>query len=255
MSEAGDENRALEGRAALVTGASSGLGRATAIALAQAGADVALVARSAEELERAQEEVSKTGRRALTLPTDLAKEGGSAWAVEQTVEALGRIDVLVNAAGTDVPGTVEELDVEGWDRTLSVNLRAPFLLSKAAFPHMREAGGGTIVNVSSVAGKKGWANASAYCASKFGLTGFTQALADEGKEHGIRAIVLYTGAMATSWGAFSPEERQQSEPNEAPTTQILAPEQVAGFIAWFVASPPEFVLTEGIILPIEEGLP
>jgi NAD(P)-dependent dehydrogenase (short-subunit alcohol dehydrogenase family) len=255
MSEAGDENRALEGRAALLTGASSGLGKATAIALAQAGADVALVARSAEELESTKEEVSKTGRRALTLPTDLAKEDGAAWAVEQTVEALGRIDVLVNAAGTDVPGTVEELDVEGWDRTLSVNLRAPFLLSKAAFPHMREAGGGTIVNVSSVAGKKGWANASAYCASKFGLTGFTEALADEGKEHGIRAIVLYPGAMATNWGAFSPEERQQSESNQAPATQVLRPERVADLIVWLAASPPEFVLTECLVLPIEEGLP
>ncbi len=255
MSEAVNEDRALEGRAALVTGASSGLGRATSSALARAGADVALVARSREELEDAKEEVSKTGRRALALPTDLAKEDEAAWAVGQTVKALGRIDVLVNAAGTDAPGTVEELDVEGWDRTLSVNLRAPFLLSKAAFPHMREAGGGTIVNISSVAGKKGWASASAYCASKFGLTGFTEALADEGKDHGIRAIVLYPGAMDTNWGAFSPEERQQSESNEAPATQVLQPEQVADFIAWFVASPPEFVLTEGIILPIEEGLP
>ncbi len=255
MSEAANGVRVLEGRAALVTGASSGLGRATAIALAKAGADVALVARSAQELESVKEEVSKTGRRALALPTDLAKEDETTATVEQTVEALGRIDVLVNAAGTDAPGTVEELDVEGWDRTLSVNLRAPFLLSKAAFPHMREASGGTIVNVSSVAGKKGWANASAYCASKFGLTGFTEALADEGKEHGIRAIVLYPGAMATHWGAFSPEERRQSEPTEGPATRVLAPERVAEFIAWFVASPPEFVLTEGIVLPIEEGLP
>ena len=255
MSEAVNGDRALEGRTALVTGASSGLGRATAIALAHAGADVALVARSAEELESAREEASKTGSRALALPTDLAKEDEAAWAVGQTVEAFGRIDVLVNAAGTDAPGTVEELDVEGWDRTLSVNLRAPFLLSKTAFPRMREAGGGTIVNVSSVAGKKGWANASAYCASKFGLTGFTEALADEGKAHGIRAIVLYPGAMDTNWGAFSPEERRQSEPNEAPATQVLPPERVADFIAWFVASPPEFVLTEGIVLPIEEGLP
>ena len=122
---------------------------------------------------------------------DLASEAETAGAVGRTVEAFGRIDVLVNAAGTDAPGTIEELDVEGWDRTLAVNLRAPFLLSKAAFPRMREAGGGIIVNISSVAGKKGWANASAYCASKFGLTGFTEALADEGKEHGIRAIVLY----------------------------------------------------------------
>lgn len=256
MSESVDGGHALEGRAALVTGASSGLGRATAVALARAGANVALVARSADELEETGEEVSKTGRRALTLPTDLARgEDEAAAAVERTVGEFGRVDVLVNAAGIDVPGTVEELDVGGWDLTLSVNLRAPFLLSKAAFPHMREAGGGTIVNVSSVAGKKGWANASAYCASKFGLTGLTEALADEGRSHGIRAVVLYPGAMATNWGAFSPEERQQSEPNGAPATQVLAPERVADFIVWFAASPPEFVLTEGIVLPIEEGLP
>jgi 3-oxoacyl-[acyl-carrier protein] reductase len=257
MSETGDGTGGapLEGKAALVTGASSGLGRATAIALARAGADVALVARSREELQNTEEEVSKRGRRALVLPADLVKEAEATGAVGRAVEGLGRMDVLVNAAGTDAPGSVEELAVEGWDRTLAVNLRAPFLLSKAAFPHMREAGGGTIVNVSSVAGKKGWANASAYCASKFGLTGFTQALADEGKEHNIRAIVLYPGAMDTNWGAFSPEERQQSESNKAPATQVLRPERVASFISWFVASPPEFVLTEGIVLPIEEGLP
>ncbi len=256
MSEAAGGDRALEGRAALVTGASSGLGRATAIALARAGADVALVARSAGELEETGEKVSRTGRRALVLPTDLANGEEALATVERTAGEFGRVDVLVNAAGIDVPGTVEELDVDGWDLTLSVNLRAPFLLSKAAFPRMRAAGGGTIVNVSSVAGKKGWANASAYCASKFGLTGLTEALADEGRSHGIRAIVLYPGAMATNWGAFSPDERRQkSEPNEAPATRALQPERVADFIAWFVVSPPEFVLTEGILLPIEEGMP
>jgi 3-oxoacyl-[acyl-carrier protein] reductase len=255
VSETRNGGRALRDRVALVTGASSGLGRATAVALAAAGVNVALVARSAEELEDAREEASTTGGRTLALPLDLAREGDALRAVEQTVETFGRIDVLVNAAGTDAPGPVEELDVEGWDRTLSVNLRAPFLLSRAAFPRMREAGGGTIVNVSSVAGKKGWANASAYCASKFGLTGLTEALADEGKAHGIRAVVLYPGAMATNWGAFSPEERRESGPNEAPATQVLRPERVADFIVWFVASPPEFVLTEGIILPIGEGLP
>jgi 3-oxoacyl-[acyl-carrier protein] reductase len=255
VSETRNGGRALRDRVALVTGASSGLGRATAVALAAADVNVALVARSAEELEDAREEASTTGGRTLALPLDLAREGDALRAVEQTVETFGRIDVLVNAAGTDAPGPVEELGVEGWDRTLSVNLRAPFLLSRAAFPRMREAGGGTIVNISSVAGKKGWANASAYCASKFGLTGLTEALADEGKAHGIRAVVLYPGAMATNWGAFSPEERRESGPNEAPATQVLRPERVADFIVWFVASPPEFVLTEGIILPIGEGLP
>jgi NAD(P)-dependent dehydrogenase (short-subunit alcohol dehydrogenase family) len=129
--------------------------------LAEAGADVALVARSEKDLRETEERVSRAGRRALALPTDLASAAETRGAVERTVGELGGVDVLVNAAGTDVPGPVEELSVEGWDRTLSVNLRAPFLLSKAAFPRMREAGGGTIVNVSSVAGKKGWANASA----------------------------------------------------------------------------------------------
>jgi 3-oxoacyl-[acyl-carrier protein] reductase len=256
MSEVANDIRTLEGRIALVTGASSGLGRATAIALSRAGADVAIVARSEEELDSVRGEITKIGRRALALPVDLASVDDTTEAVRQSVEELGRVDVLVNAAGTDTPGTVEALDIEGWDRTLAVNLRAPFLLSKAAFPHMREAGGGTIINISSVAGKKGWANASAYCASKFGLTGFTEALADEGKEHGIRAIVLYPGAMGTNWGAFSPEERQEEgEPNEAPPTRVLPPERVADLIVWLAASPPEFVLTEGIVLPIEEGLP
>lgn len=255
MSEANDGPRTLEGRVALVTGASSGLGRATAISLARAGAHVALVARSTEDLADAEGEVAEAGGRVLALPTDLAAPAGAAGTVEKTVEAFGRVDVLVNAAGTDAPGSVEELDVEGWDLTLSVNLRAPFLLSKAAFPHMREAGGGLIVNVSSVAGKKGWANASAYCASKFGLTGLTEALADEGREHGIRAVVIYPGAMATNWGAFSPEERQQVVPEGVPATQVLPPEHVADFISWYAASPPGFVLTEGIVLPIEEGIP
>jgi NAD(P)-dependent dehydrogenase (short-subunit alcohol dehydrogenase family) len=236
-----------------VTGASSGLGRAVAVALAEAGADVALVARGEKDLRETEEKVSRAGGRTLALPTDLASATETQVAVERTVEAFGRIDVLVNAAGTDAPGSVEELSVEGWDRTLSVNLRAPFLLSKAAFPRMSEAGGGTIVNVSSVAGKKGWANAAAYCASKFGLTGLTEALADEGRPHGIRAVVIYPGAMATNWGAFSPEER--GEGGDTSPAMALPPSSVADFIAWFASSPREFVLTEGIIVPIGEGLP
>lgn len=251
MSEAGN----LENKAAIVTGASSGLGRATAIALAKAGADVALMARSAEDLEEVRGEIEAAGHRALALPVDLSEEARLRDAVKWVLDEFGRVDVLVNAAGTDAPGPVEELDVEGWDRTIDVNLRAPFLLSKAVFPHMREAGGGTIVNISSVAGKKGWAEASAYCASKFGLTGFTQALADEGRAHRIRVCILYPGAMATNWGAWNPDERHANDQGSPSPGQVLPPERVADYIAWFVSSPPEFVLTEGIITPIEEGLP
>ena len=166
----------LSGQVAIITGVSSGLGRATALALAQVGAKVALVARRQDELVTVATEIESHGGRTLVLPFDLA-QGNEIMAISQrTVEAFGRIDLLVNAAGTDVPGPVVDLTLEQWDRVLNVNLRASFLLAKAVFPYMRQAGRGTIVNISSVAGKRGWANAAAYCASKFGLTGLTQAL-------------------------------------------------------------------------------
>ena len=243
----------LTGQSALVTGASSGLGRATALGLARTGADVALLARSEGDLQRvAQEVAGTTGRRALPLPLDLANEAQLLGAVDEAVAAFGRVDILVNAAGTDVPGPAEELALADWDRVLAVNLRAPFALAKALFPHMRQAGRGTIVNVSSVAGKRGWANASAYCASNFGLTGLTQALAAEGKPHGIRACVLYPGGMATHWGVWSPEQRGDERPTPPPT-QALPPAEVAALIVWIAAAPPALVLNEAVVSPLDEG--
>jgi NAD(P)-dependent dehydrogenase (short-subunit alcohol dehydrogenase family) len=176
--------------------------------------------------------------------------------VNRTVEAFGRVDFLVNAAGTDVPGSVD-LTVEDWDRVMAVNLRAPFLLSRAVMPQLRAAGGGTIVNVSSVAGLRGWANAAAYCSTKFALTGFTQALAAEGKPHRIRACVLYPGAMATSWGVWNPDDRRTSDgTNERAAEEALPPEQVADLIAWIVAAPAGLVLPQVTVTPLlEQGWP
>ena len=171
MTEPGRPVGPLDGQIALVTGASSGLGRATAVAMAQAGAEVALLARGKEDLEQVAAEVGRVGSRGLVLVADLADAEELVGAVARAVTVFGRIDVLVNAAGTDVPGSVAELTVQDWDRVLAVNLRAPFVLAKAVFPHMRASGRGTIVNVSSVAGKRGWANAAAYCASKFASPG------------------------------------------------------------------------------------
>ena len=129
----------LVGQVALVTGASSGLGRATAVALAQAGADVALLARSEPDLGQVVDEIAAAGRRGLVLPLDLANAAHITDAVTRTLAAWGRIDVLVNAAGTDVPGPVAELATEDWDHVLDVNLRAPFVLAKAVFPAMQQA--------------------------------------------------------------------------------------------------------------------
>jgi NAD(P)-dependent dehydrogenase (short-subunit alcohol dehydrogenase family) len=117
---------------------------------------------------------------------------------------------------------------------------------------MRDAGRGTIVNVSSVAGKRGWANASAYCASKFALAGFTQALAAEGKAHGIRACVIFPGGMATAWGSWSRVERQALPREASPAERALPPEDIAGLIVWIAAAPKELVLNEVIATPLDE---
>lgn len=246
----------LHDQVVLITGASSGLGRASVLAFARAGADVALLARSEGDLRAVADEVKELGRRALALPVDLSDEATVLGAVEQIMSSFGRVDVLLNNAGTDVPGPVTELSASDWDWVLNVNLRAPFLLAKAVFPTMQAQGRGTIINVSSVAGKRGWANASAYCASKFGLTGFTQALHAEGKEHGIRAMVIYPGAMATNWGDWTPEAREKDEQGGQSSSEALSPEDAASFLVWLATAPETVVLTETVMMPLnEQGWP
>lgn len=245
-------------RVAVVTGASSGLGRAVALRLARDGIRVALLARDAGDLSDVRREIERGGGTARTRPVDLTDAAAAHAAVEEVVAAWGRVDVLVNAAATDVPGTVEQLQVRDWDRVLAVNLRAPFVLSKAVFPHMRAAGGGTIVNVSSVAGLRGWGEAAAYCSSKFALTGFTQSLAAEGRPHGVRASVLYPGAMATSWGVWDPADRHAADPAavEKPEDEALPADQVADLVAWIVAAPGNLVLGQATLTPLhEQGWP
>jgi NADP-dependent 3-hydroxy acid dehydrogenase YdfG len=241
----------LAGSVALVTGASSGLGRATASSLARGGAAVGLVARSAGDLAEVADELAAEGGRALALPCDLADAGALEEAVERVHGELGPIRILVNAAATDAPGPVAELSVEAWDRVQAVNVRAVFVLCRLTVPDMVAAGQGTIVNISSVAGRRGWANASAYCSSKFALTGFTQALGAEVRPHGVRACVVYPGAMATQWGTWASEDR--SGQGEARSQrEALPPERVADLIAWIAAAPAELVLDEAIVTPLEE---
>lgn len=239
---------------AIVTGASSGLGRACALRLARDGFRVALLARQAGQLSELEQEVERGGGIALSRPVDLAEAQEAMAAVDGVVGAWGRVDVLVNAAGTDVPGSVEETTVEDWDRVLGVNPRAPFLLSRSVFPHMRRARGGTIVNVSSVAGLRGWANAAAYCSSKFALTGFTQSLAAEGRPHRIRACVLYPGAMASSWGVWDPEERQTGDGKQRSSSdgEAIPADQVADLVSWIVAAPSGLVLNQVTMTPLHE---
>lgn len=251
-----ESSGSLSGRVAVVTGGSSGLGKAAAVALARGGADVAVLARSRADLDLTVNELAENGQvRALAVPVDLADSDALQQAIGHVRTELGQVDILVNAAGTDVPGSVEELDPVDWDKVLNVNLRAVYLLSRAVFPDMRSRGGGTIINVGSVAGRRGWANASAYCASKFALTGLTQALAAEGREHRIKVSLLYPGGMDTSWGAWSPSERGD-QAGEADSARALPPAHVAELITWIAASPPDMVLNEVTVTPmLEQGWP
>jgi NAD(P)-dependent dehydrogenase (short-subunit alcohol dehydrogenase family) len=243
------------GRVALVTGASSGLGRATALALARAGAAVALVARSASELRAVADEVADADGKSAAVPADIADPAQISSAVELARSQLGRISVVVNAAGTDVPASIEELTVRDWDQVLNVNLRAPYLFAQAVFGDMRDLGGGTIVIVGSVAGRRAWPNAAAYCSSKFGLTGLTQVLNAEGRAHGIRACLLYPGGMDTNWGAWIPDDRGAGR-RPQPAAEALPPAHVADLITWICAAPPDVVLNEATVTPLlEKGWP
>ena len=245
------------GTGALVTGATSGLGREVALRLASAGVDVALVGRTQSALDDAARAVEARGVRAVPLTADLAATAGLADVVDRATRELGHVSVLVNAAATDVPGSAEELALEDWEHVVAVNLTAPFALAKAVMPHMRSADGGLIVNISSVAGRRGWANASAYCSTKFALTGLTQSLAAEGREHGIRVCVLYPGAMSTNWGTFDPAQRgtesQAGTSSSVDERDSLDPAVVADLIAWMATAPGQPVLNEVTMTPLREG--
>jgi 3-oxoacyl-[acyl-carrier protein] reductase len=247
-----DTTGPLSEQVALVTGASSGLGGATALALTREGARVALLARGASDLASVASVLSEDGHGVLPAPCDLADAPSIERTVERVQLELGPVRVLVNAAGTDAPGPISELSVDAWDRVLAVNLRAVFLLFRLLLPGMVDAGRGTIVNVFSVAGKRGWANASAYCASKFALTGFTLALAAEAKPHGVRACIVYPGAMATHSGTWSADERAAGELETGSPRQAPPPERVADLIAWITTAPSELVLNETIVSPLDE---
>ncbi len=224
---------------AIITGASSGLGAGTAAVFARAGWDVALAARSTDRLQEVTDSLADARGSALAVPTDVAEPGAVNALVAETLETFGQVDVLVNNAAIEHPGSIEELTVEQWREVVEVNLNGVFYTTKAVFGPMRSRGSGYIVNISSVAGLRGFANTSSYCATKFALTGLTQALAREGAPHGIRASLVYPGGMDTNW-------------HDTRRPEFLKPEDVGEFLLHLVTRPVGFVLNEVIATPIGE---
>lgn len=190
----------LADKVALVTGASSGIGAAIALALAAAGATVAISARRADRLQSLVRRIEAAGGKALAIPGDMTKEAEAIGAVEETVARLGRIDILINSAGIMQAGGIENAALEEYRRVFDINLFATVYTCKAAVPHMLKQGGGDIVTISSLAGRKGGPQISAYSASKHAVNSMTDAMRQELGDRNIRVCILMPGATTTEVG-------------------------------------------------------
>ncbi|PEQ14285.1 short-chain dehydrogenase [Novosphingobium sp. PC22D] len=193
-------SKPLEGKVALVTGASSGIGEATALCLAQAGASVAMSARRAERLAGMVERIEAIGGGALAIPGDMAVEDEARAAVKRTVAHFGRIDILVNSAGVMQAGGVENCDTDLYRQVMDINLMGTVYTCAEAVPHMLAQGGGDIITISSLAGRKGGPMTNAYSASKHAVNFFTDAMRQELGDRNVRVCTLMPGATETEVG-------------------------------------------------------
>ena len=234
-------SRWLDGKVALVTGAGRGIGRAVALAFADEGAAVALVARSRADLAGVAAEIRERNGRALALPTDVTQDAAVEAVVEQTLTDLGRIDVLVTSAGTAAFGPVADSKPADWDTMLALNLRAVMVSCRAVLPAMLRQRSGTILNVGSIASKRALPGSAVYTATKTAVDAFSRVLAEELRPHGVRVGVLVAGAVDTplwdSMGASPPREK------------MLRPEDVARAAVLMASLPAHAALEELTLLP------
>lgn len=186
----------LAGKVGLVTGSSSGIGKAIALRFGQEGAKVVAAARRLPLCERTVAEIAAAGGEGMPLQVDVADERQVERMISDTIRRFGRLDILVNNAGIFGGRQVAETTTQAFDEVLNTNLRGTFFCCRAAFTQMQKTGGGVIINMSSVAGVQAWAGTATYSASKFGIMALTHSLADEGKAHGIKVCAICPGGVA-----------------------------------------------------------
>lgn len=240
----------LEGKVALVTGASSGIGAAAAIAIAEAGATVAMSARRKERLDELVEQIEAAGGKALALPGDMMVEAEAIKAVEDTVAQLGRIDILINSAGVMQAGGIINADLDLMRRVFDINLFATLYTCKAAVAHMLEQGGGDIINVSSMAGRKGGPYTSAYSGSKHALNAMTDGMRQELGDKNIRCTILMPGATETevAGGIENPEWREMIAKHVSKEGAVKASE-MADTIVFILSLPRNVNISEIHVRP------
>jgi NAD(P)-dependent dehydrogenase (short-subunit alcohol dehydrogenase family) len=233
----------LKDKVAIVTGGGRGLGEAISRELAEAGATVVIAEIRTDLSERVVADLRQQGKQADCIQLDVTDRDGVRQAIEAVVQQYGRLDILINNAGTDKTLSIEEIDVDEWDRVIDVNLRGPFLTSKYALPHIREQRG-YIINIASTASKRAWPNASAYHASKWGLLGFSHALLTEARQYGVKVTALLAGGMSTPFllDRFP----------DIDTNNLQDPRNVAQTIRYLLSMPAETIIPELLVIPMRE---
>jgi 2-deoxy-D-gluconate 3-dehydrogenase len=240
----------LDGRVALVTGASRGLGRAMALALAEAGADLALLARSRGDLEQTAAAAKDLGRSVLVRPADIAVPAEIEEAVGDVLDALGRIDVLVNNSGTAVVKPLVETTLEEWRAVLDTNLTGPFTLCRAAGRAMIARRSGKVINIASVLGAHGLAGYTAYSASKGGLIALTRTLAVEWARHNIQVNAIAPGWFVTPMNApaFADEKTRERLLREVPARRTGRPEELGPLVVYLASPASDFMTGETVFI-------
>ena len=237
----------------IITGASSGIGAATALKLAERGTRLSLLARAPERLEKVRAEaLSRGAKEALALACDLRDEAQVESARAATLARFGRMDILINSAGLSLNGLVDGYSLADWRTVLDTNLTGTFLTCRAVLPTMKQQGGGQIINISSGAGRNGIPQMAAYCAAKFGVIGFTEALALEVRNDNIRVAVLLPGSVATN---FSHTAKRDGIIETNPLKQgeigyALTSDEVAAVILAMLEQPSQAWMSEVVLRPL-----
>jgi 3-oxoacyl-[acyl-carrier protein] reductase len=230
------QQKPLEDQVAIVTGASRGIGRSIALALARNGARVSLAARTEGDLRTLRSEIEALGGKAASFPTDISREPDVVHVVRSTVERFGRLDIVVNNAGLGIFGPLAEMATAEWDQIMAVNARGPFLLCREAIPYLKRQQRSVIINIASVVGIRGYANQAAYSASKHALMGMSKSLAKEVQMDGIRVHALCPGGVDTPMVAASRPDLDRSV--------LMEPDEIAEIVLFVLTRQGKAVIDE-----------
>ena len=233
----------LDGKVALVTGGNRGLGRGIARGLAREGASLVITARTEATLSAAAAELEALGGKALAVRADITQEPEVDELFAKTIERFGRLDILVNNAGAFDGGPLDQLSVEAWDHVVAVNLRAPFLCTRAAMRIMKPVGGGRIINIGSISAQRVRPHSAPYSATKHGLWGLTQVTALEGRDHGITCCCLHPGNIQVERRETT--RREDAEP-------MMSIDEISEVAVLMACLPPHVEMLEAIVLPHEQ---